>query len=51
MEFRKMVMMTLYARWQKRHRCKNRVLDSVGKGKGGAVWENSIETCILPYEK
>ena len=42
-EFRKMVMMTLYARQQKRHRCKNRLLDSVGEGKGGMIWENSIE--------
>ena len=30
---------------------KNRILDSVGKGEGGMVWENSIETCILPYVK
>ena len=26
-------------------------LDSVGEGKGGMIWENSIETCILPYVK
>ena len=24
-----------------------RLLDSVGEGKGGMFWENSIETCIL----
>ena len=30
---------------------KNRLLDSVGEGKGGMVRENSIETCILPYVK
>ena len=30
---------------------KNRLLDSVGEGEGGMVWENSIETCILPYVK
>ena len=30
---------------------KNRVWDSVGEGKGGMIWENSIETCILPYVK
>ena len=30
---------------------KNRLLDSVGKDKGGTIWENSIETCILPYVK
>ena len=29
----------------------NRLLDSVGEGKGGMIWENSIETCILPYVK
>ena len=28
---------------------KNRLLDSVGEGKDGMIWENSIETCILPY--
>ena len=26
---------------------KNRILDSVGEGEGGMIWENSIETCIL----
>ena len=26
---------------------KNRLLDSVGEGKGGVIWENSIETCIF----
>ena len=30
---------------------KNRLLDSVGEGKGGMIWETSIETCILPYMK
>ena len=30
---------------------KNRLLDSLGEGKGGMIWENSIETCILPYVK
>ena len=23
----------------------------MGEGKGGMIWENSIETCILPYVK
>ena len=32
-----MVMMTLYARQQKRHRCKNQTLDSVGEGEGGMI--------------
>ena len=49
MEFRKMVTMTLYVRQQKRQ--KNRLLDSVGEGKGGVIWENSIEACLLPYVK
>ena len=39
MEFRKMVMMTLYTRQQKRHRCKNRLLDS-GKRQG---WDDLRE--------
>ena len=30
---------------------KNRLLDLVGEGKGGMIWENSIETCILSYMK
>ena len=30
---------------------KNSLLDSVGEGKGGMIWENSIETCILSYVK
>ena len=30
---------------------KNRLLDSVEEGEGGMIWENSIETCILPYVK
>ena len=30
---------------------KNKLLDFLGKGKGGVIWENSIETCILSYVK
>ena len=30
---------------------KNRCLDSVGEGKGGMIYENSFETCILPFGK
>ena len=30
---------------------KNRLLDSVGGGEGGIIWENSVETCTLPYAK
>ena len=27
----------------------NSLLDSVGEGKGGMIWENGIETCKLSY--
>ena len=30
---------------------KNRLLDSMGEGEGGMIWENSTETCILPHVK
>ena len=30
---------------------KNILLDSVGEGKGGMIWQNSIEACILSYVK
>ena len=43
--------MTLYARQQERHRCKEQIVDSVGEGEGGMIWENSIERCILSYVK
>ena len=29
---------------------KNRLLDSMGEGKGGMIRENSIETCITTCE-
>ena len=29
----------------------NRLLDSVGEGEGGMIWENGIETCILLCKK
>ena len=35
MEFRKRVTITLYAKQKKRHRCTERLLDSVGEGDGG----------------
>ena len=28
---------------------KNRLLDSVGEGEGGMIWENGIETYIISY--
>ena len=30
---------------------RNRLLDSVGEGEGGMIWENDIETCMLSYVK
>ena len=30
---------------------KNRLLDSMGEGEGGVIWEINTETCILPYVK
>ena len=30
---------------------KKRHLHYAGEGEGGVIWENSIETCILPYVK
>ena len=42
-----MVTITLYAKQKKRHRCTERLLDSMGEGEGGMFRENSIETCIL----
>ena len=29
----------------------NSLLDSVGEGEGGMIWENVIETCQLSYVK
>ena len=29
----------------------NSLLDSVGEGKGGMIWENGIKTCMLSYVK
>ena len=30
---------------------RNSLLDSVGEGEGGMIWENGIETCIISYMK
>ena len=30
---------------------KDMLLDSVGEGEGGMIWENSTEARILPYVK
>jgi len=29
----------------------NSLLNSVGEGESGMVWENDVETCILSYVK
>ena len=49
MEIRKMVMITLYARQQKRHRCIEQSFELCGRG--WMIWENGIETCIISYKK
>ena len=46
-----MVTMTLYARQQKRHRCKEQTFGLCGRGRGWDDLKDSIETCILPYVK
>ena len=51
MELRTIITMTLYARQQKRHRCKEQSLDAVGEDEGEMIWKNSFETCILSYVK
>ena len=51
MEFRKMVTITLYARQQRDTDVSNSLLDSVGEGERGMVWENGIETCKISYVK
>ena len=51
MEFRKLLMITLYAEQKRRHRCIEQFLDSVGEGEGGMFQENSIKTCILSRVK
>ena len=30
---------------------KNRLLDSVGEGEDGVIWENGMETCMMSYMK
>ena len=54
MEFRKMVMITLYARQQKRHRCREQSfgLSGRGRGRGGLGewhWNMYIIICGINY--
>ena len=54
MEFRKMLMITLYAEQKKKKKdtdLYNSLLDSVGEGEGGMFQENSIESCIVSRVK
>ena len=51
MEYRKMVTITLYVRQQKRHRCIEQSFGLCGRERGGMIWENGIETCIISYMK
>ena len=51
MEFRKMVTITLYARQQKGQKCIKQSFGLCGRGQGGMVWENGIETCIISFKK
>ena len=46
-----MVMITLYARQQRRHRCIEQSFGLCGGGQGWDDLENGIETCILSYVK
>ena len=46
-----MVTITLYVRQQKRYRCIEQSFGLCGRGRGGMIWENGIETCILSYVK
>ena len=46
-----MVMITLYARQQKRHRCIEQSFGLCGRGWGAMIRENGIETCIISYKK
>ena len=46
-----MVTIILYVRQQEKHSLLNSLLDSVREGKGGMIWENGIEACILSYVK
>ena len=42
---------TLYTRQQKRYRYIEQSFRLYGRGKGGMIWENGIETCIISCKK
>ena len=52
MEFRKMVMITLYVRQQKRHRCIEQPFGLCGRRRGwDDLGEYHIRTYIISYKK
>ena len=51
MEFRKMVMITLYVRQEKRHSCIEQSFGLYGRGRVGMIWKNGIEISIISYKK
>ena len=46
-----MVMITLYASDKSDTDVQNSLMDSVGEGEGGMIWENGIKTCIVSCKK
>ena len=36
---------------QKRHGCIEQSFGHCGRGRGGMIWQNGIETCIISYKK
>ena len=46
-----MVTITLYGDSKRDTDVENSLLDSVGEGEGGMIWESGIETCIISYMK
>ena len=46
-----MVTMTLYAKQQKRNKCKEQTFGLCGRSQGWDNLRDNIETCILPYVK
>ena len=51
MEFRKMVMISLYAKQKEIQMYRTDFWDSVGEGEDGMFRENSIKTCMLSRVK
>ena len=52
MAFRKMMPAILHAGYQRRHRCKEQTLDSVGEGEDGMVWRIALKhVCKLDEHK